>query len=417
MKKLALVLSTSILLVACNNNSSEKGVSKIESESNQSNKDRKESSSKQIQKSKKVKTDDFDISSKEFIDEFTKDNTKGFRGIVPGITYEKAKEKLGNPTSYSIDEMPNFGGFRVCFNNFILVFDESVKIKSDLKDDSKVKYVFLQNKNAPRQQEFEKEWGTTDDVTELGAAGSIVSLSYDINNTKVDAFYSHGIIEYVTKEDLKSIGENVSNTSNKDDNNITEVNGVSHYNTPDILSNSFAESIKRNTFEIAGFGLLKETDKDPYTALKIDYEESRDGTAVYDNFSFELKNGTGPKVDDNNYPVHSITLNVEDQGVKIDDLVEQWDISDNHAFIGGTFDIYNFDSTYVTFNYEENSRVIYEIIITGGNFSEGAAPGDLESDNTQESIETEPSDTDDNEDVSETPDVDEQRLKGGGAGY
>lgn len=191
-----------------------------------------------------------------------------------------------------------------------------------------------------------------------------------------------------SKEDLKSIGENVGNTSNKDDNNITEINGVSHYNIPNILSDSFEESIKRNTFKIGDFGLLKETDKDPYTALKIDSAESRDGTAVYDNFSFELKNGTGPKVDDNNYPIHSITFNVEEQGVKIDDLVDKWDIADNLAFLGGTADIYNFDSTYATFKYDEQSRVIYEITITEGKFSEGAAPGDLEDTNTSNIDET-----------------------------
>ncbi|MDJ1112545.1 MULTISPECIES: hypothetical protein [Staphylococcaceae] len=51
---------------------------------------------------------------------------------------------------------------------------------------------------------------------------------------------------------------------NEDEENITLVDGFSHYNVPDILSECFAESIKRNTFEIEGFGLLKETDKDPY---------------------------------------------------------------------------------------------------------------------------------------------------------
>ncbi|QNR09109.1 hypothetical protein [Macrococcoides canis] len=187
-----------------------------------------------------------------------------------------------------------------------------------------------------------------------------------------------------TKEDRKK----EKDLSNKDDNNLTEVNGVSHYNIPNILSDSFEESIKRNTFKIGDFGLLKETNKDPYTSLKIDSSESRDGTAVYDNFSFELKNGTGPKVDGNNYPVHSITLNVEEQGVKIDYLVDKWDIADNLAFLGGTADIYNFDSTYATFKYDEQSRVIYEITITEGKFSEGAAPGDLEDTNTSNIDET-----------------------------
>ncbi|WP_414053383.1 hypothetical protein ACMGE6_08035 [Macrococcus equi] len=379
MKKLALVLSTSILLVACGSNDkhSEKGSSQIVNESKQSS-----------TPVKKVKSDNFDISSKSFVEEFTKDKGKGFRGIEPGMTYADVKKRLGKPTQYSIEEMPDFGGFRFYFNNFILVF-EGVKKKSDIKEDSRVKYVFIQNKEATPVEKFDKAWGPYSEFNPFNH-GSIGSNTYEINGTTYYGFFSHGIIEFVSKENMVKIFVESQGKTYKDDGDksITEVNGVSHYNVPDLLSKSFADSIKENTFNIDGFGLLKSTNKDPYNDLKPIEAESGEGLAVYDNFILHLKSGTGKTP---NYPVNQIDiLDLSSQNVTIDELLEKWNISsDKLAFHGGSFQIFNLDNgTYITFKYDIDSKIIDEINLNEGTFSEGAPPSDIEdTDSTDDSNE------------------------------
>lgn len=159
---------------------------------------------------------------------------------------------------------------------------------------------------------------------------------------------------------------------------LTLVNGVSHYNIPDILSEEFGSSIKENTFNIDGFGLLKSTNKNPYTDLKPDSSKSGEGFTVYDNFRFDLNSGEG--VSNNKFPIHAITLEVAEQGVTIDELVEKWNItSDRLAFGGGHSRIYNLDNgTYITILADIDSMIVKQLIITEGIFSEGAPPEDIE---------------------------------------
>lgn len=153
---------------------------------------------------------------------------------------------------------------------------------------------------------------------------------------------------------------------------------MTHYNFPDILSEEFGSSINGNTFNIDGFGLLKSTNKNPYTDLKPDSSKSGEGFTVYDNFRFDLNSGEG--VSNNKFPIHAITLEVAEQGVTIDELVEKWNItSDRLAFGGGHSRIYNLDNgTYITIFADIDSMIVKQLTITEGIFSEGAPPEDIE---------------------------------------
>ncbi|MCG7419829.1 hypothetical protein MHJ97_05200 [Macrococcus epidermidis] len=179
--------------------------------------------------------------------------------------------------------------------------------------------------------------------------------------------------EAVTTEDRDEDAQQ----STKED-QLTLVNGVSHYNIPDILSGEFGSSIKENTFNIDGFGLLKSTNKNPYTDLKPDSSKSGEGFTVYDNFRFDLNSGEG--VSNNKFPIHAITLEVAEQGVTIDELVEKWNVtSDRLAFGGGHSRIYNLDNgTYITILADIDSMIVKQLTITEGIFSEGAPPEDIE---------------------------------------
>lgn len=379
MKKSTIVLSSfaslTILLGACTNESKpdDKGASKIESDNKSNKKD-----NKSIKKSEKVATDDFDISSQKFIDEFTKEKGRGFRGIEPGMTYAEVKSKLGNPTKYGFEDMTDFGGFRFYFNNFILVF-EDVNKKSEIKDDSKVKYVFLQNKEATPVEEFGKAWGTHEEFIPFNH-GSIGSNIYEVNGKTINGFFSHGVIEFVSKENLKKIFDESQDKTYKDDGDktLTEINGVTHYNVPDLLSEEFANSIKENTFNIGGVGLLKKSDGKTNENLKPGQEQSVEGKEVYDNFIFHLYAGTGKAPE---YPVAQIDLlDLAYQKVTIDELIESWNL-EKLAFDGGNFKIFNLDNgTYVTFKYYNDSKFIHEINLNEGQFSELAGLEEIQED-------------------------------------
>ncbi|WP_414055286.1 hypothetical protein [Macrococcus equi] len=380
MKILLAISSVLLILSGCGDGvNKEKGASKIES-NNQNN------NIKMEKESTRINTDDFDIATEKFKKEFLKDYGKGFRGIEPGMSYAEVKSKLGKPTELNSNYGIALGGLQVHFNNFILIFKD-VNSKNKLNDKSIVENVILKNKKSVSLENFSKVWGVSTAFNGIESA-SIGSLTYDIDGMKIYALKNHGDIDFITKDNLKEIADKNITKYASGNNNITMVNGVSHYNVPDLLSKSFADSIKENTFNIDGFGLLKSTNKDPYNDLKPIEAESGEGLAVYDNFILHLKSGTGktPK-----YPVNQIDiLDLSSQNVTIDELLEKWNISsDKLAFLGGSFDIYNLDNgTYITFKYDIDSKIIDEINLNEGTFSEGAPPSDIEdTDSTDDSNE------------------------------
>lgn len=192
------------------------------------------------------------------------------------------------------------------------------------------------------------------------------------NKSMTDLMYDVNILTSKSEDGDEKNAAQKEEESSDTEGTVSVVNGISHYNIPDILSEEFAKSIKQNTFEIDGFGLLKPSDKDPYTSLKPDPSQSADGTAVYDNFQFGLKNGTGGNASsiNNSTPIASITLDVAEQSVLVDDLIEKWNL-EKLAFDGGNFKIFNLDSgIHVTLNYDSDSKIINDIVLTEGEFNE-----------------------------------------------
>ncbi|WP_414055801.1 hypothetical protein [Macrococcus equi] len=427
-KSIAVLTSLTLLLGACANESKpdDKGATKIESKQEQV-----KEIFKVVKKDGKSKLElVIDPRSDDF-GKYLKNGQFNINGLKIGDEASKIEDKLGKAKEVKKDE------FRETFNNLSKKESDKLSEKyNNIKNmksyyydefvintvDDKISAIslFTLNISEDIRKKVTKENNTSDSefskVTEKASEKLYNILAKDTEKNLDDNYiviktndenYLHAsildkkmapdftIANKEMSDMIYDIREVISKESNEGEKNIAQeesssdtegtisvVNGISHYNIPDILSDDFASSIKDNTFEIDGFGLLKSSDKDPYTSLKPDPKKSADGRAVYDNFQFGLKNGTGGNDSsiNNSTPIASITLDVAEQSVLVDDLIEKWNL-EKLAFDGGNFKIYNLDSgIHVTLNYDSDSKIINDIVLTEGEFNELAGLENIKDD-------------------------------------
>lgn len=351
MKRLFYLLSIVFILTACNSNqTNEKNENKEETKSSNKNKENK--------KENKDNFKIYDIGSKEFYNLYLKEKGKGFNGIEPGMSFEKVKNKIGSYHSSG----EGIGGHTFYFDQYEIIF-ANVESEEELKDSSIVKYIFIHSKNYTDFSKFLNIWGNDYKQTYLDNDGGNSIFMFEKNGQKVYAYKNGGMILSVSKQNVDNLFDENSkdgiDNKNTDD-SITKVNGVAHYNFPNIDTAEFGDLILSNKFNILGY---KPGDGQSVGDLIEDLGDSKHMTGdnvVYDNFTLGVgSNGLA-----------SYRLDVSDQNVSLQKLVQSWrqkyiKTSDSNIIYDG--DIENGYYVVIEVN---NSGVVQQIDIIGSNRDE-----------------------------------------------
>ncbi|QIH75210.1 hypothetical protein GTN31_02510 [Macrococcoides canis] len=171
--------------------------------------------------------------------------------------------------------------------------------------------------------------------------------------------YSDDYAEYSsTSSEVKSDSENEI-----DDPNIVLIDGIAHYNLPDITTFKFGYQFCTNNFEILGYKVGDDAgDLIEQLGNTLDEKMERGGsnTYVYDNFEVSIKDGK----------VFSFVIEPTDQDAEFESIAGQWDSAadykddellrlDNNKSNGFYVEVYN-----------DGEGLIDKIAIFGENYSE-----------------------------------------------